>query len=120
MKQPDLFRVGVAGAPVVDFADYDTGYTERYMGTPDENREGYTEGNVLTHVRNLRGKLMVVHGMVDENVHFRNTARLLVALAEEQKPYDLVLFPEERHMPRDAKGLEYQERRVLEYFTEHL
>jgi dipeptidyl-peptidase-4 len=119
-KEPDLFRVGVAGAPVVDFADYDTGYTERYMGTPDENREGYTEGSVLTHVRNLRGKLMVVHGMVDENVHFRNTARLLVALAEEQKPYDLLLFPEERHMPRDAKGLEYQERRVLEYFTEHL
>ncbi len=120
MKEPDLFRVGVAGAPVVDFADYDTGYTERYMRTPDENREGYTEGSVLTHVPKLRGKLMVVHGMVDENVHFRNTARLLVALAEEQKPYDLLLFPEERHMPRGAKGLEYQERGVLEYFTEHL
>ncbi len=120
MKEPEIFRVGVAGAPVVDFADYDTGYTERYMGTPDENREGYTEGSVLTHVKNLRGKLMIVHGMVDENVHFRNTARLLVALAEEQKRYDLLLFPEERHMPRDAKGLEYQERRVLEYFTEHL
>jgi dipeptidyl-peptidase-4 len=92
-KQPALFRVGVAGAPVVAWEDYDTCYTERYMGTPDENRDGYKDGSVLTHVPNIGGKLMLVHGMVDENVHFRNTARLLVGLAEHQKSYDLLLFP---------------------------
>ena len=75
---------------------------------------------MLTHVEKLRGKLLLVHGMTDENVHFRHTARLIVALTGAQKDYDLVLFPEERHMPRDAKGREYQERRVIQYFRTHL
>jgi dipeptidyl-peptidase-4 len=120
MRAPDVFKVGVAGAPVSDWDGYDTGYTERYMGTPDDNPDGYREGSVLAHVEKLRGKLLIVHGMIDENVHFRHSARLMVALAAAQKPYDLLVFPEERHMPRDAKGLEYQERRVMDYFLQHL
>jgi dipeptidyl-peptidase-4 len=120
MRAPDVFRVGVAGAPVTDWDGYDTGYTERYMGTPEENPDGYREGSVLFHVDALKGKLLLVHGMVDENVQFRHTARLMVALANAQKTYDLLVFPEERHMPRDAKGLEYQERRVLGYFIQNL
>ncbi|MBI2765271.1 MAG: DPP IV N-terminal domain-containing protein [Chloroflexi bacterium] len=120
MCAPEVFQVGVAGAPVTDWDGYDTGYTERYMGTPKDNPAGYRESSVLAHVDGLRGKLLIVHGMIDENVHFRHTARLMVALATAQKPYDLLVYPEERHMPRDAKGLEYQERRVLGYFEEHL
>jgi dipeptidyl-peptidase-4 len=120
MKAPDVFKVGVSGAPVTDWDGYDTGYTERYMGTPQSNPEGYKDSSVLTHVSKLRGKLLIVHGMVDENVHFRHTARLIVALTEANKDYDLLVFPEERHMPRDAKGLEYQERRVMEYFEKNL
>ncbi|MCC6419124.1 MAG: S9 family peptidase [Gemmataceae bacterium] len=119
-RRPDLFRVGVAGAPVTHWDGYDTGYTERYMSTPEKNPEGYRESAVMTHVDRLEGKLLLVHGMIDENVHFRHTARLAVALAAAQKPYDLLAFPEERHMPRDAKGLEYQERRVLGFFEEWL
>ena len=115
-----VFKVGVSGAPVTDWDGYDTGYTERYMGTPRSNPEGYRDSSVLSHVADLRGKLLLVHGMVDENVHFRHTARLIVALTEANKDYDLLLFPEERHMPRDAKGMEYQERRVLEYFEREL
>lgn len=120
MRAPEVFKVGVSGAPVTDWDGYDTGYTERYMGTPQSNPEGYMDSSVLTHVSKLRGKLLLVHGMVDENVHFRHTARLIVALTEAQKDYDLLVFPEERHMPRDAKGLEYQERRVMEYFQRNL
>jgi dipeptidyl-peptidase-4 len=120
LRAPDVFRVGVAGAPVTHWDGYDTHYTERYMGTPQSNPEGYRTGSAMTHVDNLRGKLLLVHGMIDENVHFRHTGRLLGALAAAQKSYDLVLFPEERHMPRDAKGLEYQEQRVLGYFEENL
>lgn len=120
MRRPGVFSVGVAGAPVSDWDGYDTGYTERYMGTPQSNPEGYRDGSVLTHAAKLEGKLLIVHGGVDENVHFRHTARLLVALTEAQKTYDLVIFPEERHMPRDAKGLEYMERRLARYFEEHL
>ena len=120
MRAADVFKVGVSGAPVTDWDGYDTGYTERYMGTPQSNPEGYKDSSVLSHVSKLRGKLLLVHGMTDENVHFRHTARLIVALTEANKDYDLLVFPEERHMPRDAKGLEYQERRVLEYFEKNL
>ncbi len=120
MRAPDLFRVGVAGAPVIDWDGYDTGYTERYMSTPEDNPEGYREGAVTTHVERLTGDLLLIHGMVDENVHFRHTARLITALTAAQKPYDLLLYPEERHMPRDAAGLEYMERRLVSYFGERL
>jgi len=105
---------------VTDWDGYDTGYTERYMGTPQSNPDGYRDGSALRHAAKLEGKLLLVHGGVDENVHFRHTARLIVALTEAQKTYDLVIFPEERHMPRDAKGLEYMERRLTEYFQQHL
>ena len=120
MQEPEVFKVGVAGAPVTHWDGYDTGYTERYMGTPQDNEAGYEQGAVMTHVERLAGKLLLVHGGIDENVHFRHTARLITALTAAQKPYDLLLFPEERHMPRDAAGLEYQERRLFEYFEANL
>ena len=120
LKRPDLFKVGVSGAPVSDWDGYDTGYTERYMGTPQDNAEGYREGSLLTHASQLEGKLLLIHGGVDENVHFRHSARLITALTAADRDYDLLVFPEERHMPRDQSGLEYQERRVARYFDQHL
>ena len=120
LRRPDLFKVGVSGAPVSDWDGYDTGYTERYMGTPQNNAEGYREGSLLTHADKLEGQLLLIHGGVDENVHFRHTARLITALTAADRDYDLLMFPEERHMPRDRAGLEYQERRVARYFERHL
>ncbi len=120
LRAPEVFKVGVAGAPVTHWDGYDTCYTERYMNLPVANPQGYQNSAVMAHVENLQGKLLLVHGMVDENVHFRHTARLIVALTAAQKPYDLLLYPEERHMPRDAKGLEYMERRIIQYFKENL
>lgn len=120
LKAPQVFRVGVAGAPVTDWDGYDTAYTERYMGTPADNPEGYREASALTHAGALAGPLLLVHGMTDENVHFRHTARFIVALTEHARPYELLIFPEERHMPRDLRGLEYQERRVIEFLLRHL
>ena len=73
-----------------------------------------------TMSRRCSGKLLLIHGLIDENVHFRHTARLIAALTTAGKEYDLVLFPGERHMPRDAKGLEYQETRLVDYFRAHL
>ena len=120
LRRPDIFKVGVSGAPVSDWDGYDTGYTERYMGTPQNNAEGYREGSLLTHADKLEGQLLLIHGGVDENVHFRHTARLITALTAADRDYDLLMFPEERHMPRDQAGLEYQERRVARYFERHL
>ena len=120
LRRPELFTVGVAGAPVSDWDGYDTGYTERYMGTPQNNAEGYREGSLLTHADQLQGQLLLIHGGVDENVHFRHTSRLITALTAADRDYDLLMFPEERHMPRDQAGLEYQERRVARYFERRL
>jgi len=119
-RAPEVFHVGVAGAPVTHWDGYDTAYTERYMSTPAENPEGYREGSVMAHVDALAGKLLIVHGMIDENVHFRHTARLLVAMAGAGKDYELLIYPEERHMPRDEKGLQDQERKVLGFLIENL
>jgi len=120
MRYPDVFQVGVAGAPVIDWTGYDTAYTERYMQKPSENQDGYSNGSVLPHVKKLLGKLLIIHGLIDENVHFRHTARLLNSLSEQQKHYDLILFPQERHMPRKQLDLEYLEDRCLTYLIEHL
>ncbi|HEU5198512.1 MAG TPA: S9 family peptidase, partial [Ktedonobacterales bacterium] len=119
-KTPDIFKVAVAGAPVTSWDGYDTAYTERYMGTPQTNPAGYAEGSVLTHVEQIRGKLLLVHGMLDENVHFRHTARLINALTRARKVYDLVVFPDERHMPRHRPDRVYQNEQIIGYFQRHL
>jgi dipeptidyl-peptidase-4 len=117
---PDVFKVGVAGAPVTFWQGYDTAYTEKYMGTPEENPEGYRLGSPLTHIDRLRGKLLVIHGMIDENVHFRHTARLMQALIDAGKPFESLLYPNERHMPRSERDRVDMERRILEFFQRNL
>ncbi|MCZ7670491.1 MAG: S9 family peptidase [Chloroflexi bacterium] len=85
-QAPDVFKVAVAGAPVTHYDGYDTHYTERYMSTPQANPDGYAQGSVMYHVENMQGKLLLVHGLIDENVHFRHTARLINALIKAGKP----------------------------------
>lgn len=120
LRAPNIFRVGVAGAPVTAWDGYDTHYTERYMGTLADNPAGYRESAVLTDAATLQGKLLLVHGLVDENVHFRHTARLLTVLNRAHCTYDLLLFPEERHMPRAAADLLTLEARVIGFLRQHL
>ena len=119
-RAADTFQVGVAGAPVSQWDGYDTGYTERYMGTPQNNPDGYANGTVTAHVDKLQGKLLLIHGLIDENVHFRHTARLINALNRAQRPYDLLIFPDERHMPRKPADRLYLEKRLCDYFHTHL
>lgn len=119
-RSPLTFKVAVAGAPVTHWDGYDTHYTERYMGTPQSNPQGYQESSVMHHVANLRGRLLLVHGLIDENVHFRHTARLINALIAARKPYDLLLFPNERHMPRSLADRVFMEEQVRDYFLQHL
>ena len=119
-QEPETFKVAVAGAPVTHYDGYDTHYTERYMSTPQANPDGYAQGSVMSYVDNLEGKLLLVHGLIDENVHFRHTARLINALIKARKPYDLLLFPDERHSPRSLADRVYMEERVRDYFVENL
>ena len=119
-RAPETFKVAVAGAPVTHWEGYDTHYTERYMGLPAENPQGYETSSVLHHVEGIQGKLLLVHGLIDENVHFRHTARLINALIAVRKPYDMLLFPDERHSPRRQGDRVYMEQRVRDYFLENL
>jgi dipeptidyl-peptidase-4 len=119
-RAPETFKVGAAGAPVTAWDGYDTGYTERYMGLPQKNPQGYEQSSVMSHVNNLEGKLLLVHGLIDENVHFRHTARLINALIKARKPYDLMLFPDERHSPRSLADRIYMEERIRDFFMKHL
>ena len=90
------------------------------MGTPAENPEGYRISSVMHHVDNLQGHLMIIHGLIDENVHFRHTARLINALIQAKKPYKLVIFPDERHMPRRLDDRIYIEERIFEFIRKNL
>ncbi|HEX9030101.1 MAG TPA: S9 family peptidase [Anaerolineales bacterium] len=119
-RAPETFQVAVAGAPVVAWDGYDTHYTERYMGTPQSNPDGYADSSVLSHVDNLRGKLLLIHGLIDENVHFRHTARLINALIHYRKPYELLLFPDERHMPRSLDDRIYMEEQIRDFLLRNL
>jgi dipeptidyl-peptidase-4 len=119
-RAAETFKVAVAGAPVTHWDGYDTHYTERYMGTPEANPGGYQRSNAMHYVDQMNGKLMLVHGLIDENVHFRHTARLINALIRARKPYDLLLFPDERHMPRSLADRVFMEERMRDYFMQHL
>ena len=90
------------------------------MGTPASNPEGYKEGSVLTHVGKIVGPLLIIHGMIDENVHVRHTMRLIEALTDANIKYDLLLFPQERHVPRGVRGKAYMETRIKDFFSTHL
>ena len=119
-RAPDTFHAAVAGAPVTHWDGYDTFYTERYMGTPRSNPKGYEQSSVMKHVERITGELMIVHGLIDENVHFRHTARLINALVQVKKPYELLLFPDERHMPRNLADRIYMEERIVDFFMKSL
>jgi dipeptidyl-peptidase-4 len=99
IRRPDVFKAGVAGAPVVDFADYDTAYTERYLSTPEEDPNGYKVSNVLTYAANLSRPLLIMHGLTDDNVYFQNTVKLTQALIKAGKPYNLLLLPGTHLLP---------------------
>ncbi|XP_015573216.2 dipeptidyl aminopeptidase 4 isoform X1 [Ricinus communis] len=117
---PDVFRCAVSGAPVTSWDGYDTFYTEKYMGLPSQNPSGYEYSSVMHHVHKLKGRLLLVHGMIDENVHFRHTARLVNALVAAGKPYELLIFPDERHTLRWHRSRVYMEERIWEFVERSL
>ncbi|MEJ1960432.1 MAG: S9 family peptidase [Gammaproteobacteria bacterium] len=97
MQAPGEFAAGVAGAPVTDWSLYDTHYTERFMSTPQANEAGYKSGNVLTYAENLRGPLLVMHGMADDNVLFTHSTTLFKKLQDLNKPFDMMTYPGSKH-----------------------
>ena len=119
LRRPDVFAAGIAGAPVVDWEDYDTHYTERYMGLPDDNADGYRKSNVLTYAAQLSRPLLIVHGVTDDNVHFEHTMKLTLALLKAGKSYDLLLLPG-THMLADDLLRARETEKQMDFFATHL
>jgi dipeptidyl-peptidase-4 len=112
-----LLAAGVAGAPVTDWRNYDSIYTERYMKTPQDNPEGYNSTSVVRAAGNLHGKLLIIHGMLDNNVHLQNSAELIDALQRANKDnFEMMFYPRSQH---GIAGRHYQ-RLVIDFMVRTL
>jgi dipeptidyl-peptidase-4 len=119
LQHPELYRAAIAGAPVTDWALYDTAYTERYMKLPEDNQDGYARASVLTHADKLARPLLVIHGITDDNVHFAHTLALIEALYLAGKRAEIITLSS-THMVPDPKMALAQERIQLDFFRDHL
>jgi dipeptidyl-peptidase-4 len=118
---PDTYHVGVAVAPVPDQRLYDTIYQERYMGLPEANAEGYRIGSPINFAEGLKGKLLIVHGTGDDNVHAQGTERLANRLIELGKSFDLMLYPNRTHAIAEGEGTTaHVYRLIARHFLENL
>ncbi|KAJ1525894.1 hypothetical protein ONE63_009085 [Megalurothrips usitatus] len=120
---PNIFKVAIAGAPVTNWSLYDTGYTERYMDLPEHNQLGYKKGSVLAYVNQFpdeENRLLIIHGLIDENVHFLHTSQLINALVKAGKPYQLQVYPNERHSLRHMDASKHYETVLLSFLQNNL
>jgi dipeptidyl-peptidase-4 len=120
LRGGDVFKAGFAGAPVTDWRRYDTIYTERYMGTPQENPEGYRDSSPVNFAAGLRGKLLVAHATGDDNVHFANSVALAEKLVEAQKYAEFEIYADRGHGISDSAGRIHIFNRVTQFFVENL
>ena len=119
LLRPDVFKAAVAGAPVTDWALYDTAYTERYMKTPQSNPEGYKATSALTHAHKLSRPLLIIHGITDDNVHFAHTLAFIEALYVAGKRAELITLSA-THMVPDPKLNLAREQVQIDFFRDHL
>lgn len=123
IHHPEVFKIAIAGAPVTNWNLYDTGYTERYMDLPGHNPEGYQEGSVLNFVHKFpdeENRLLIIHGLIDENVHFYHTSQLINHMIKAGKPYQLQIYPNERHSLRHLDSSKHYETTLLSFLQNHL
>lgn len=116
----DAFQVGIAGAGVYDWRNYDTIYTERYMSTPQDNPDGYDRSSVLQHAANLSGHLLLIHGSMDDNVHLSNTIQLAYELQKADRSFDLMIYPKSRHGVRDPRQRWHMRQLMWRTIRDHL
>ena len=103
-RYPDVYKLGMAVAPVADQRLYDTIYEERYVGLPSTNAHGYDVGSPINFAQGLRGKLLVVHGSGDDNVHYQGTERLVNRLVSLGKEFDMMVYPNRTHCICEGAG----------------
>ena len=120
-RYPDHYQVGISRAPVSDQRLYDAIYQERYSGLLEEHADGYIQGSPITHAAGLQGKLLLVHGTGDDNVHYQSSERLIDELVRLNKPFDFLAYPNRRHGIRSGDGTQlHLHSTMTRYFDEHL
>ena len=120
LTHSDRFRAGVSVAPVTDWRDYDSIYTERYMGLPSQNPDGYRDDSVVNSAAQLKGHLLLAHGTGDDNVHIENTVQFIQQLIEADLPYDLQIYPRKTHSINGPDVRTHLYRRMLAHFERYL
>jgi len=118
-KAGEFFKAGISGAPVTDWQLYDTHYTERYLDHPNENVEGYQQSSVYPYIKDLSGPLMIYHGMADDNVLFTHTTKLIKALQDENKLFELMTYPGSKHSMRGKKVKVHLNKTIMDFFNRH-
>lgn len=119
-QEPDVFRAGAAVAPVTDWRLYDTAYTERYLGLPEAPGDVYEQSSVFAHIDGFRGDLLLIHGMADDNVFFDHSVKLIAALQNRRKPFELMTYPGKRHGIRGADARAHLWHRMFDFFERTL
>lgn len=120
MQAAEHFKAGVAVAPVTDWRLYDTHYTERYLETPEANPAGYRDSNVLSHAAKLTGKLLLIHGMADDNVLFTHSTKLMRALQAGNRPFEMMAYPGSKHALQEPDVSIHRFNLLLDFFGRHL
>ena len=120
MTHSDRFKAGVALAPVTDWRDYDSVYTERYLSRPHEAPDGYRDFSVVNAAGKLKGRILLVHGTGDDNVHLGNTVQFVQKLIEANIPYDLQIYPRKTHSFAGSDVRVHLYGRILAHFEKYL
>ncbi len=115
-----MFKAGIAGAPVTDWRLYDSIYTERYMGTPQNNPEGYDKTSVVKAAKNLHGNLLLIHGAIDDNVHMQNSIQFVYELEKAGKQFEFMIYPKSRHGVADPALVKHMREMMLRFILKNL
>lgn len=114
------FKIGIAGGIVSDWRLYDSIYTERYMLTPQNNKDGYDRTSVLKAAKNLHGRLLLIHGVMDDNVHMQNAIQLVHELQKANKQFDLMVYPTQQHGLRDLDQIRHWYQMMTDFILKNL
>jgi dipeptidyl-peptidase-4 len=120
LKTPDIFQAGAAVAPVNDWKNYDTQYTEERLSTPQDAPEAYERSSPVSYAKNLRNHLLMIHGMKDDNVHFQDTVQLISQLIDHKIDFDLMIYPEGAHGIRKDSNRIHLFHKIAQHFERYL
>jgi dipeptidyl-peptidase-4 len=120
LSRSDLFKVGIAVAPVTSWRFYDSVYTERFMRKPQENSSGYNNYSPLNLAENLQGRLFLIHGSADDNVHFQNTMEYANNLIQAGKQFDMFVYPNSNHNINSGNSRQHLYQMMFDYLMKNL